>query len=400
MKDFINFEPGILCNKGCCFMACRGLTLSPIKDLLVITHGPIGCSYFSWKLENSSHSFSTNMSEEDIIFGGEKKLKTAIDEAIAEFFPKAVAVCSTCAVALIGDDVERICREAQSKHKIPIYSFTCEGFKNIHGFELANKKIVEEIYGTKKSRLRKYPINIIGEFFTGRNRREIEKLFNIIGYDIVSVLFGESSIDELRSAQDARVVVQGSGKPIFGYENNVKKHYNMDCVNVNFFGIANTSQSLLNISRYFKEDELINRTELIINDNVNRVKKKLKTCEEIFKGYKAVVYNDGFKGRQIYDILQELNIKVEITNKDNIYQDTIFELYNPEGELYISNLFNCVDHDFQYAGFEGIIQFAKDLKMEIDLLELEKNIKDLKLESGLMEYNKNAKDFKAYTKVG
>ena len=48
------------------------------------------------------------MQEEEIIFGGEKKLKQAIQEAYDTFNPKAIAVFATCPVGLIGDDVHAV----------------------------------------------------------------------------------------------------------------------------------------------------------------------------------------------------------------------------------------------------------------------------------------------------
>jgi nitrogenase molybdenum-iron protein alpha chain len=54
-----------------------------------------------------TYCFSTDMQDEEIIFGGEKKLKQAIQEAYDNFNPKAIAVFSTCPVGLIGDDVHR-----------------------------------------------------------------------------------------------------------------------------------------------------------------------------------------------------------------------------------------------------------------------------------------------------
>ena len=57
-----------------------------------------------------TYCFSTDMQEEEIIFGGEKKLRAAIQEAFDLFHPKAIAVFSTCPVGLIGDDVHAVAR--------------------------------------------------------------------------------------------------------------------------------------------------------------------------------------------------------------------------------------------------------------------------------------------------
>ena len=62
-----------------------------------------------------TYCFSTDMQEEEIIFGGEKKLAAAIQEAYDLFHPKAIAIFATCPVGLIGDDVHAVAREMKEK---------------------------------------------------------------------------------------------------------------------------------------------------------------------------------------------------------------------------------------------------------------------------------------------
>jgi nitrogenase molybdenum-iron protein alpha chain len=84
----------------------------PIKDVIHLVHGPIGCAYWTWgggTRQNLSdnpgfhgkYCFSTDMQEDNIIFGGEDKLYKSILEAHEEF-PEArgVFVHSTCAIGL------------------------------------------------------------------------------------------------------------------------------------------------------------------------------------------------------------------------------------------------------------------------------------------------------------
>ena len=58
-----------------------------------------------------TYCFTTDMQDEEIIFGGEKKLAQAIQEAYDNFKPKAISIFSTCPVGLIGDDVHAVARE-------------------------------------------------------------------------------------------------------------------------------------------------------------------------------------------------------------------------------------------------------------------------------------------------
>ena len=92
--------PGIITMRGCTYAGCKGVILGPTRDILNITHGPIGCGFYSWLTRRNQtqpgpdgdnympYAFSTDMQDEDIIFGGEKKLKQAIQEAYDTFKPQ------------------------------------------------------------------------------------------------------------------------------------------------------------------------------------------------------------------------------------------------------------------------------------------------------------------------
>ena len=70
--------------RGCTYAGCRGVVIGPIYDILHITHGPIGCGYYSWQTRRNlarpvegqpnylQYSMSTDMQEDHIVFGGEK----------------------------------------------------------------------------------------------------------------------------------------------------------------------------------------------------------------------------------------------------------------------------------------------------------------------------------------
>ena len=131
--------PGIITQRGCCYAGCKGVVLGPTRDIINLTHGPIGCGFFSWLTRRNQtrpgpdgdnympYCFSTDMQDSNIVFGGEKKLKQAIQEAYDIFHPKAIGIFSTCPSGLIGDDVHAVSREMKEKLGINIFGFSCEG---------------------------------------------------------------------------------------------------------------------------------------------------------------------------------------------------------------------------------------------------------------------------------
>ena len=90
---------GAVSQRACVFCGSR-VVLYPITDALHIVHGPIGCAAYTWDIRGSlssgpqlhRHSFSTDLQEMDVIYGGEKKLEAGLMELIAHYKPKAAFV--------------------------------------------------------------------------------------------------------------------------------------------------------------------------------------------------------------------------------------------------------------------------------------------------------------------
>jgi len=312
--------PGVLCKHGCCYMACRGLVLSPISGILIITHGPAGCSYYSWggnrlhhrpanaRHDYYSYSFSTNMEESDIIFGGEKKLQQAIKEAVEIFHPPVIAICSTCPVGLIGDDVQAIAEAAEKEHGIKVLSFSCEGFKSIPGYRLANLGIIENVIGTGQKNAGKYPVNIIGEFYNGRRAQEIARIFQQIGYDIVAVLMGDGSYEDLQSAQQAKLNLFSSDKVVADLVDVMQDKFGTRWLRFNFIGMDNIINSLKNMAGFFSDPELLSKTEDLIAKELERVKDSMDNYKLKLKDKVAVIFEDEFVTRHYKALLADLEV--------------------------------------------------------------------------------------------
>ena len=104
---------GSVSQRACVFCGSR-VVLYPVTDAVHLVHGPIGCAAYTWDIRGSISSgpelhrlsFSTDLQEDDVIFGGEKKLYRALVELIDCYKPGAAFVYSTCIIGVIGDDVE------------------------------------------------------------------------------------------------------------------------------------------------------------------------------------------------------------------------------------------------------------------------------------------------------
>ena len=127
---------GSVSQRACVFCGSR-VVLYPIADAVHLIHGPIGCAAYTWDIRGSLSSgpelhrlsFSTDIQEEEVIFGGEKKLEKSLNELIDIYKPKAAFVYSTCIIGVIGDDVEAVCRKVSKEKGIPVLPVHSEGFK-------------------------------------------------------------------------------------------------------------------------------------------------------------------------------------------------------------------------------------------------------------------------------
>ncbi|MDR2522686.1 MAG: hypothetical protein LBC93_03150 [Synergistaceae bacterium] len=134
------------------FSQCLGCSTSNatcavalIQDSAVISHGPIGCAGclhdygFTYRV-NGKHRgvadpqqrriFSSNMDENDTVYGGSEKLAAAIRQVCQRVKPNVIFIVTTCASGIIGDDVQGAADEAEQELGIPVAAIFCEGFRS------------------------------------------------------------------------------------------------------------------------------------------------------------------------------------------------------------------------------------------------------------------------------
>ncbi|MFT9056895.1 MAG: nitrogenase component I subunit alpha [Ethanoligenens sp.] len=315
--------PGIITSRGCCYAGCKGVVLGPIKDIVLITHGPIGCGYYSWLtrrnkarpgengLDLITYSFSTDMQESDIVFGGVNKLAKAIDEAVEIFHPKAVFVCATCPVGLIGDDINAVAAAAQKRHGVQCISFSCEGYKGVSqsaGHHIANNQFMKYLVGSGEREVGKFPVNILGEYNIGGDAWEIERILKKIGYDIVCTYTGDANVDDLRVANTAKLSIVQCHRSINYIAEMIETKYGVRWMKVNFIGIQGTIDSLRNMAKYFGDADLIERTEQVIAEEYALIDDEMSAHKERLKGRTAAIYVGGSRSHHYQIMLKALGI--------------------------------------------------------------------------------------------
>lgn len=330
--------PGIITNRGCAYAGCKGVVLGPLKDIVHITHGPIGCGYYSWltrrnKAESSDpeknfiqYCFSTDMQESDIVFGGEKKLTRMIDEVMEIFKPNAITISATCPVGLIGDDLGAVAKAAQEKHGIEVMSFNCEGYKGVSqsaGHHIANNILMDRVIGKGEweESPGKYPINMLGEYNIGGDSWEIERILKEIGYTVISVMTGDGSYEELKNAHVAELNLVQCHRSINYIAEMLETKYGTPWLKVNFIGIQATIDSLRNMAIYFGDPALIQRTEEVIAKELAEVEPVMEQFKRICQGKTAFCFVGGSRGHHYQGLFAELGIETVLAGYEFAHRD-------------------------------------------------------------------------------
>ncbi|MEG0322418.1 MAG: nitrogenase component 1 [Raoultibacter sp.] len=329
--------PGVFYGGGCSYMACRGLMMSGIEDVLLITHGPVGCAYYAGingyrgsagkdRPSFTARTFSTHMDETDVIFGGEEKLMRAIDEAVERYAPEAIALCSTCPVGLIGDDIGHVARDAAQRHGIDILPLSCEGFKSEPGWLHGGKQILDNWVGQESRETGEFPVHFMSEACGDDRAHEMKNLLDHIGYDVVCSLMGITTYREIVRSQDAKLVVLDSGKAIDDVPLLYQERYGAGFMRVYLTGIGNIAASLRSMASFFGDDRLIERTEEVIREERKRIEPIRKKYRDEYEGMRVAVFEDIFRSNDFAVLSSEMGMHVVM-----VAQNYDTESYTEEG---------------------------------------------------------------------
>ena len=318
--------PGIISQRGCSYAGCKGVVLGPTRDIVNITHGPIGCSFYSWltrrnqtRPENPTdenfitYCFSTDMQEENIVFGGEKKLKVAIQEAYDLFHPKAIAIFSTCPVGLIGDDVHAAAREMKEKlGDCNVFGFSCEGYRGVSqsaGHHIANNGVFKHMVGRNNAPVEgKFKLNLLGEYNIGGDAFEIERIFEKCGITLVASFSGNSTVGAIENAHMADLNVILCHRSINYMGDMMETRYGIPWMKVNFVGAESSAKSLRKIAEYFGDAELTARIEAVIAEEVPKVKAIIDEIRPRTEGKTAMLFVGGSRAHHYQDLFSELGM--------------------------------------------------------------------------------------------
>jgi len=309
---------------GCAFDGAK-IALQPIADVAHLVHGPIACEGNSWDNRHSASSgpriyrtgFTTDITELDVIYGGEKRLFRAIREILEKYDPPAVFVYQTCVTAMIGDDIEAVCRRAAEKFGRPVIPVNAPGFagaKNL-GNKLGAEALLDYVIGTREPEFSTpYDINIIGEYNLVGELWQVKPLLDALGIRILSCISGDGRYNEVASSHRARAAMMVCSKSMINIARKMEERWGIPYFEGSFYGISDMSSALrqiagLLVSRGAPED-LLGRTERLIRVEEARAWERIRECRRRLEGRRALLITGGVKSWSVVAALQEAGLEV------------------------------------------------------------------------------------------
>ncbi|POF33838.1 nitrogenase iron-molybdenum cofactor biosynthesis protein NifE [Roseibium marinum] len=313
---------------GCAFDGAK-IALQPLTDVAHLVHGPIACEGNSWDNRGARSSgsqiwrtgFTTDINETDVVFGGEKRLFKSIREIIEKYDPPAIFVYQTCVPAMIGDDIDAVCKAAKEKFGKPVIPINAPGFvgsKNL-GNKLAGEALLCHVIGTEEPEYTTpYDINIIGEYNLSGELWQIKPLLDELGIRILACISGDGKYKEVASAHRAKAAMMVCSKAMINVARKMEERYGIPFFEGSFYGIEDTSDALREISQLLVErgadPELLDRTEALIAREEARAWAAIAPFKPRFKGKKVLLITGGVKSWSVLAALQEAGLELTGTS--------------------------------------------------------------------------------------
>lgn len=403
-----NSVSGSVSQRACVYCGAR-VVLNPITDAYHIVHGPIGCSSYTWDIRGSltsgediyRNSFSTDLQETDIIFGGIKKLDAAVDELMTrQENVRLIFIYATCIVGVIGDDVDALCRIKSEQYQIPVIPVKSPGFSGNKstGYRMACDAIMEVLRPHKRVNKTK-SINILGDFNLAGEMWIIKNYFKQIGIDVISGFTGDTCYEDMIRAPLASLnIVQCAGSSTY-LAKRMEEEFGIPFIKVSFFGIQDTTASLIRVAEALGDEEARRKAIAFCREQEEKLTGFLNQYRKHLIGKKAAIYvGGGFKAISLIRQFELIGMKTVVvgtqTGKREDYEiieslvdkDTvILDDANPaELETFMKEkgadilvggvkerplayklgIAFC-DHNHErklpLAGFEGVINFTREI---------------------------------------
>ncbi len=417
--------PGVMTIRGCAYAGSKGVVWGPIKDMIHISHGPVGCGQYSRAGRRNYYigttgvntfvtmNFTSDFQEKDIVFGGDKKLAKLIGE-IEQLFPlnKGISVQSECPIGLIGDDIEAVSKKASKEIGKVVVPVRCEGFRGVSqslGHHIANDSIrdhvlTDHVLEKKKSwEESPYDVSIIGDYNIGGDAWSSRTLLEEMGLRVVAQWSGDGTLAELENTPRVKLNLLHCYRSMNYISRHMEEKYGIPWLEYNFFGPTKIAESLRRIAGFF-DDKIKEGAERVIARYQHEVDAVIKKYRPRLEGNRVMLFVGGLRPRHVIGAYEDLGMEVvgtgyEFGHNDD-YDRTLKEMGNAtllyddvtgyEFEEFVKRIkpdligsgikekyifqkmgipfrqMHSWDYSGPYHGYDGFAIFARDMDMTIN----------------------------------
>ena len=331
--------PGVMTIRGCAYAGSRGVVFGPIKDMIHLSHGPVGCGAYSRGGRRNysagtigvdsftTINFTSDFQEKDIVFGGDKKLEKIIEE-MEMLFPlsKGISVQSECPVGLIGDDIESVSKQASKKINKPVVPVRCEGFRGVSqslGHHIANDVIRDWILplgDEKPFEGTPYDVALIGDYNIGGDAWPSRMLLEEIGLRVVTQWSGDGTLPEIINNGKVKLNLVHCYRSVNYLSRHMEEKYGIPWLEYNFFGPTKTAESLRAIAAMFDET-IQKKAEEVIAKYEAQTAAVIAKYKPRLQGKRVMLYIGGLRPRHVIGAYEDLGMEVVGTGYEFAHND-------------------------------------------------------------------------------
>lgn len=317
-----NSLSGAVSQRACVFCGAR-VVLNPITDAFHLIHGPIGCASYTWDIRGSlasesdlyRNSYSTDLTEKEVVFGGVEKLRAAVKEIHLVHRPKLMFIYSTCLVGIIGDDVDSVCREAEKLYGMRVINVKAPGFAGhkAMGYRLACEAIMK-VLSPKPAQAGLAPtlpgtINLLGDYNLAGEAWIIENYFREMGLSVLTTFTGDATYEKLKKSSQASLnLVQCAGSMTY-LARSMEESFGIPYLRVSFFGLSDTESSLTKVADLLGDQPARAKAQALCQREKALAQAQIAPYLPRLQGKKAAIFvGGGFKAISLMRQFKELGM--------------------------------------------------------------------------------------------
>lgn len=259
--------------KFSCALGGALTTIAGIPKAVPIVHASGGCAAALSNTYNLASGYrgtgycggsmipTSNVSENNIVFGGEKRLEEQIEETIKVMDADLYIVVTGCQVEIIGDDAVGIANKFHDKNVI---GASTPGFlgNTFKGYDAVLNAIIKEVIEPSIEKEEK-TINLLGvvpghDVFYRGNLEEIKRLFGLIGIKVNTFFGSQESVETIKTYGKASLTIvlstQAGVLPAITFEDLHQIPYVLEDIPI---GPSATEKFLKRIGKLLHVDEKI-----------------------------------------------------------------------------------------------------------------------------------------------